>query len=202
MLHGYTTVGEGITSSLSSMVQNRSQCCNFTNDTAIFIRGLKNVHSLPTRIYEHNSQRLKDTITKVEKLSAAQQLTATILPSSTVNMMSNEDNWCFQCQEPGHITWHCPCIRCHECEECRHIVMDCPNKILPSDTPAQHHRVHRNHNIRSSSRHHQEDWEIGPDHSLDIADIKALAIMACTEAATDCNKGMVTLPISYLKKSS
>ena len=34
----------------------------------------------------------KDAITEVEKLNAAQQLTATILPSSTVNMMSNEDD--------------------------------------------------------------------------------------------------------------
>ena len=57
-----------------------------------------------------------------------QQLTATILPSSMVSMMSNKDDQCFQCQEPGHIAQQCPHIRCHECEEYGHIVMDCPMK--------------------------------------------------------------------------
>ena len=84
-----------------------AKCCNFTNDTAtirIFVKGLKNAHSLAARIYEKDPQTLKDAITKVKKLSTAQQLTTTILPSSIVNMVSNEDNQCFQCQEPGHIT--------------------------------------------------------------------------------------------------
>ena len=44
-----------------------------------------------------------DGITEVEKLHAAQQLIATIIPSSMVNMMSNEEDRFFQCQEPGHI---------------------------------------------------------------------------------------------------
>ena len=35
---------------------------------------------------------LMDTITEVEKLNAAQQLTATVIPSSTVNMMSSEED--------------------------------------------------------------------------------------------------------------
>ena len=38
---------------------------------------------------------LKDIITGVEKLNAAQQLTATIILSSVINMMSNEEDWCF-----------------------------------------------------------------------------------------------------------
>ena len=52
-----------------------------------------------------------------------------------------------------------PHIRCHEYEEYGHIVMDCPHKIPPSGTPAQHHKVHRNCHIRSSSRHHWEDQD-------------------------------------------
>ena len=73
--------------------------------------------------------------------------------------MSNEDNWCFQCQKPGHIAWHCPQIRCHECKEYQYIVMDCPQNIPPSGTPAQHHKVHRNYHTRSSSRCCWEDQE-------------------------------------------
>ena len=45
---------------------------------------------------------LTDAISEVEKLNGAQQLTGTIITPSTVNVMSNEENCCFQCQEPGH----------------------------------------------------------------------------------------------------
>ena len=72
-----------------------ARCCNFTDDAAtirIFIKGLRNTHILAARNYEKDPQTLKGTITEVEKLNAAQQLTAIILPSSMVNMMSNEDN--------------------------------------------------------------------------------------------------------------
>ena len=54
----------------------------FTNDTAtirVFVKGLRNAHSLAARIYGKDPQTLKDTITKVEKLNATQQLTTTIL---------------------------------------------------------------------------------------------------------------------------
>ena len=37
--------------------------------------------------------------------------------------------------------------------------------------------------------------DTGPDHSLDIADITATAIMTCTEAALDHDKGMGTATI-------
>ena len=80
--------------------------CNFTNNAAtirIFIKGLKDTHVLATRIYEKGPQTLADAISEVEKLQAAQQLTATLIPSSTVNVMSNEEDHCFQCQEAGHI---------------------------------------------------------------------------------------------------
>ena len=80
--------------------------CNFTNNAAtiwIFIKGLKNTHTLAAWVYEKGPQTLADTISKVEELQAAQQLTTTLLPSSTVNVMSSEDNQCFQCQELGSI---------------------------------------------------------------------------------------------------
>ena len=76
------------------------------NDAAtirIFITGLKNAHSLATCIYKKGPQTLTDGISEVEKLNAVQQLTAMIIPLSTVNLMSNEEDHHFQCQELGHI---------------------------------------------------------------------------------------------------
>ena len=72
--------------------------CNFTNNAAtirIFVKGLKNAHTLAACVYEKGPQTLADTITEVEKFQATQQLTATLLPSSTVNVMSNEEDQCF-----------------------------------------------------------------------------------------------------------
>ena len=79
-------------------LKTEAKCCNFTNDAAtirIFVKGLWNTHSLAARIYEKDPQTLKDPITDVEKLNVAQKLSATILPSSMVNIMSNEDDPCF-----------------------------------------------------------------------------------------------------------
>ena len=81
--------------------------CNFTNDAAtirILIKGLKNAPGLVTHIYEKRPQTLSDAISEVEKLNAIQQLTATIIPPSMVNMMSHEEDCYFQCQEQGHTT--------------------------------------------------------------------------------------------------
>ena len=142
--------------------KTKAKWCNFTNNAAtiiISIKGPKNTHSLAAHIYEKGPQTLTHAIMEVEKLNAAQQLTTTIILSSAVNMMSNEEDWCFQCQEPGHITRHCPHIRCHECNEYGHIIMDCPDKIPPSGKPVTHHRTSKSHHTRSSSGHHQEDWE-------------------------------------------
>ena len=133
--------------------------CNF-NDNAvtiqIFIKGLKNVHTLAAHVFEKGPQTLADAIIEVEKLQAAQQLTATLLPSSTVNVMSSKDTKCFQCQESGNIACHCPNIRCFDCSEYGHIVADCPDRIPPSRTPAHHkkHDSNTRHCIRSTSRHH------------------------------------------------
>ena len=81
--------------------------CNFTNNAAtirIFVKGLKNAHSLAMHIYKKGPQILTDAISELEKLNAAQQLTAIIIPPSTVNVMSNEEDCCFHCQEPGTLT--------------------------------------------------------------------------------------------------
>ena len=74
--------------------------CNFTNDATtirIFIKVLKNANSLATCIYEKGPQMLTVGILEVEKLNAVQQLTAMIIPPSTVNVMSHEEECCFQC---------------------------------------------------------------------------------------------------------
>ena len=73
--------------------------CNFTNSTAtirIFVKGLRNAHMLAAQVYEKGPQALADAISEVEKLQAAQQLTATLIPSSVVNVMSHEEDCCFQ----------------------------------------------------------------------------------------------------------
>ena len=80
--------------------------CKFDNDAAtirIFIKGLKNAHTLATKVFEKGPQSLADTIREVEKLQAAQQLTSTLLPPSLVYIMSSDDDKCFQSQETGHI---------------------------------------------------------------------------------------------------
>ena len=111
--------------------------CNFHNNAATiwtFIKGLKNTHTLASHVYEKGPQTLVDAISEVEKLQAAQQLTATLLPSSTVNVMSSKDDKFFQCQESGHMAHHCPHIWCLDWDEYGHVAADCPDKI--------HHQAH------------------------------------------------------------
>ena len=136
--------------------------CNFTNSEAtigIFVKGLKNAHTLATYVYEKGPQALADAIKKIDKLQAVQQLTASLLPSSTVNLMSHEEDKCFQCQELGDITHHYPNVHCFECDEYGHIVVDCPHQILSSGILAHHHRQDSNnrHCTRSPSTHHHGD---------------------------------------------
>ena len=115
--------------------------CKFNNDAEtirIFINGLRNAHILATRAYEKGPQSLADAIKEVEKLQAAQQLTATLLPSSSVNTMPSDDDKYFQCQESGHMACHCPHIKCFDCDEYGHVAADCPDKIPLSGTPARY----------------------------------------------------------------
>ena len=128
--------------------------CKFSNDAAmirIFIKGLRNAHTLATRVYEKGPQSLAVAIREVEKLQTAQQLTATQLPSSSVNVMSSSDDKCFQCQESGHMACHCPHIKCFDCDEYGHVAADCPDKIPLSGTPARHRNTHSNARCRDRS---------------------------------------------------
>ena len=113
--------------------------CKFDDDDAtirIFIKGLKNAHTLATKVYEKGPQSLADAIREVENLQAAQQLTSTLLPPSSVNIMSSDDDKYIQCQETGHMACYCPHIRCFDCDDYGHITADCPDKIPPSGIPA------------------------------------------------------------------
>ena len=47
---------------------------------------VKNTHTLAACVYEKGPQTLADVISEVEELQATKQLTATLLPSSTVNV--------------------------------------------------------------------------------------------------------------------
>ena len=134
--------------------------CNFTNNAAtitMFVKGLKNAHTLAACVYEKGPQTLRDAINKAEKFPAAQQLTATLLPSSTVNVMTNEGDQCFQCQQWGHIAHNCPNVCCFECDAYGHIAADLLDSIPPSATPALHRRWHTRHHTRLTSRHHHQD---------------------------------------------
>ena len=80
--------------------------CKFNNDAAtirIFLKGLRNAHTIATKVYEKGPQTLMEAILEVEKLQAAQQLTSSLLPSSSVNVMTMDQEKCFQCQEVGHM---------------------------------------------------------------------------------------------------
>ena len=129
--------------------------CKFDNDAAtirIFLKGLKNVHSIATKVYEKGPQTLSATIKEVEKLQTAQQLTSTLLPASSINTMSSDNDRCFQCQEAGHMTCYCPHIQCYDCDHYGHVAMDCPDKILPSGTPACCGNNNTDRSRRSSPR--------------------------------------------------
>ena len=63
--------------------KRKASRCKFDNNattTRIFIKGLKNAHTLATSLYEKGPQSLADAMKEVEKLQAAQQLTFTRYP--------------------------------------------------------------------------------------------------------------------------
>ena len=92
---------------------------------------------------------------------------STLLPSSSVNTMSSDDDKCFQCQETGHMACYFPCIRCFNCNDYGHVTADYPNKILPSGIPAKcrdnnsHTRRHDRSISRNNhcNRHHHCDHQ-------------------------------------------
>ena len=131
--------------------------CKLNNDAAtirIFLKGLKNAHTIATKVYEKGPQTLSEAIREVEKLQAVQQITSLLLPTSSVNTMSSDNDRCFQCQEVGHMACYYPHIRCYDCNNYGHVAMDCPDKIPPSGMPAHHRTDTNNRSRRSSSRHH------------------------------------------------
>ena len=80
-IHTYTSCFTDIQQQKESLAayvhqfKMEAKCCNITKDAAairIFIKGLRSMHSLAARIYEKDPQTLKDAITEVEKLNAAQ----------------------------------------------------------------------------------------------------------------------------------
>ena len=130
--------------------------CKFDNDAAtirIFLKGLKNVHTIATKVYEKGPKTLAEAIREVEKLQAAQQLTSSLLPTSLVNAMASDQERCFQCQEVGHMAQYCPHIRCYDCDNYGHVAMDCPDKIPLSGTPARRRPGPSKRSQRSSSRY-------------------------------------------------
>ena len=130
--------------------------CKFDNDAAtirIFLKGLKNMHIIATKVYEKGPQTLAEAIREVEKLQAAQRLTSSLIPTSSVNVMTTDQERCFQCQEVGHMARYCPHIKCYDCDNYGHVAMDCPDKIQPSGMPVCCRPGHSNRSQRSSSRY-------------------------------------------------
>ena len=131
--------------------------CKFNNDATtiqIFLKGLKNAHTIATKVYERGPQTLAEAIKEVKKLQATQHITSTLLPTSLVNTMSSDNDRCFQCQEISHMAHYCPHIQCYDCDNYGHVAMDCLDKIPPSGTLACCRSNVTNRHDRSSSRHH------------------------------------------------
>ena len=81
--------------------------CKFNNDTTtiqIFLKGLKNAHTIATKVYKKGPQTLAEAIKEAEKLQATQQLTSTLLPTSSVNTMSSDNDRCFNAKKLA--IWH------------------------------------------------------------------------------------------------
>ena len=93
--------------------KREANSCKFNNDATtirIFLKGLKNAHTIATKVYEKDPQTLPESIKEVEKLQAAQQIASSLLPTSTGNTMLSDNDRCFQCQEVSHMACYCPHI--------------------------------------------------------------------------------------------
>ena len=160
LLHGIQQMDKESLAAYVHRFKREANRCKFNNDTAtirIFLKGLKNAHTIPMKVYGKGSQTLAEAIKEVEKLQAAQQITSTLLPTLVVNTMSSDNDKCFQCQETGHMACYCPHIRCFDCDKYGHIAADCHDKILPSGTPAHHRGNTTSRHDRSLSRHHSHN---------------------------------------------
>ena len=137
--------------------KQKASRCKFNNDATsirILLKGLKNTHTIATKVYKKGPQTLTEAIQEVEKLQATQQITSSLLPTSSVNTMSSDNDRCFQCQEIGHMACYCPHIWCYDCDNYGHVAMDCPDKIPPSGTLACCRTNTNDRHDRSSTRCH------------------------------------------------
>ena len=135
---------------------------------------------------------LTDTISEVKKLNATQHLTKMIIPPSTVNVMSDKDNCCFQCQEPGHITQNCPHIRLYECENLFTLSLTVHTKYLLQELQqliTNITEITMPGQVQGITVTVETD-KADPDHSLTFEDIPAHVIMIPIEAALDNKTGI------------
>ena len=106
--------------------------CKFNNDATtirIFLKGLKNAHTIATKVYEKDPQTLSEAIKEVENLQAAQQITSSLLPAPCQStpcqvIMIGVSN------AKKSAIWHAisPHIRCYDCDNYGHVAMDCLDK--------------------------------------------------------------------------
>ena len=147
--------------------KGKANRCKFNNDAAtirIFLKGLKNAHTIATKVYKKGPEMLAETKKEVEKLQAAQQITSTLLPTSSVNTMSSDNDKCFQYQETGNMACYCPHIRCFDCDKYGHVATDCSDKIPPSGTPACHRGNTTSRHDKPSCRHHSHNRHFHCDY--------------------------------------
>ena len=182
--------------------------CKFNNDATtirIFLKGLKNAHTIVTKVYKKGPQTLSEAIKEVEKLQAAQQITSTLLPTLSVNTMSSDNDRCFHCQEIGHMACYCPHICCYDCDNYGHVAMDCPDKIPPSGTPACCRTDTNDRSRRPSSRHHshtRQSCHDGRDrsrfsHSRSCTPVTTAIEVVATRTLTEVTPDLSTdLPIA------
>ena len=94
-LYGHSTKRKGIPAAYVHHFKKEANRCKFNNDTTtirIFIKGLKNAHTLATKVYEKGPQSLADAIREVEKLQAAQQ-TPLQNPPKRPSFSSHQITW-------------------------------------------------------------------------------------------------------------
>ena len=118
------------------------RCSSNSNIAAIhiFIKGLWDAHNTTVKIYEKDPQTLLEVIKLVKNFNAAQQVMATL--TSTVNMMSNEDQ-CLVCGKTGHIGHHC--LTC--CVTIVKSLATLPKNGLTKSLHQEHRHHNRSHSL-------------------------------------------------------
>ena len=124
----------------------------FDNDTVtICILGDFEMH--PPSELKHMKRTLKLWLKSsdwLNNLNTAQQITATLTPS-TVSMMSGNDR-CLVFGQTGHFGNHYSDAQYYSCNEFGYFAQDCPNKIPPSEIPCHQDRSHSRHQYTHTKR--------------------------------------------------